>query len=145
MTRPADHRVADAMTYRPVTIGRQAPLAEAARVFEQLHVGSLPVTEDGCLVGILTRLDMLKAFAAGQDGGGEGDVMAIPAEAVMTRAPVTLAPTASLADALETMIVTRCPHVAVVFGALLVGIITRTDVARALQATRAGGALGRVA
>jgi len=134
------------MTYRPVTIGRRTSLAEAGRLFEELRVGGLPVTEDGRLLGVLTRLDVLKAFAAVQEdrGGSYDEVMGTPAEAVMTVEPVTLGPATPLAEALETMIVTRCGYVAVVFGALLVGILTRTDVARALR-TAAGGRLGRVA
>ena len=65
--------------------------------------------------------------------------MRTPVEHVMTRRPVTLAPTTTIGEALETMILTRCAHVPVVYGALLVGIIARGDVVRALRATTAGG------
>lgn len=134
-------RVSDAMTYRPVTIGPQATLADAGRLFEDLRIGSLPVTLDGSLVGILTRLDVLKAFASPDDGGGAtfDEVMATRVQDVMTRDPVTVAPTTALAEALETMIETRCAHVPVVFGALLVGILVRADVVRALRAAATGG------
>lgn len=128
-------RVRDAMTYRPVAVGPRATLAEAARLLEDLRIGSLPVTEDGMLVGILTRLDVLKAFAPGgrPAAGTFDDVMATPVGGVMTRDPITVSPTTPLVEALDIMIAHRCSHVAVVVGALLVGILVRDDVARALQ------------
>jgi CBS domain-containing protein len=145
MTPVAVCRVRDAMTYRPVTIAPDATLADAGRLFETLGVGSLPVTIDGSLVGILTRLDVLKAFAPGEGAQTTFEqVMATPVAAVMTRDPVTVDPASSLAAALETMVGRRCAHVPVVFGALLVGILARGDVVRALRAAAGGaGARGR--
>ncbi len=53
---------ADAMTLPPVTIEPQKPVAEAARLLVSRRVNRLPVVEDGRLVGIVTRADIVQAF-----------------------------------------------------------------------------------
>jgi len=58
-----DVRVSHVMTWRVVTIGPQAPVAQAAAIMANVRVGSLPVVEDGRLVGIVTEHDVLKALA----------------------------------------------------------------------------------
>lgn len=56
-------RVRDVMTWDAVTIGPDAPLAQAAAVMVEGRFSSLPVLEGGRLVGILTERDALKALA----------------------------------------------------------------------------------
>jgi CBS domain-containing protein len=56
--------VKEVMTNDPVTIGPDAPLAEAARIMLERKIGSLPVVEGGRLIGILTESDFLKRFAS---------------------------------------------------------------------------------
>lgn len=53
----------DAMSLPPITIGPDRPLAEAAAVMVERRVNRLPVVEDGRLVGIITRADLVRAFA----------------------------------------------------------------------------------
>ena len=55
--------VKEVMTNDPVTIGPDAPLAEAARTMLQRKIGALIVLDEGRLVGILTESDFLKRFA----------------------------------------------------------------------------------
>ncbi|MFN8474803.1 MAG: DUF190 domain-containing protein [Anaerolineae bacterium] len=53
---------ADIMTAQPATIQAAAPLNDAARLMAQRHVKRLPVVDaDGRLVGIVSRLDVLRA------------------------------------------------------------------------------------
>ena len=56
--------VKEVMTNDPVTIGPDAPLAEAARLMLQRKIGCLVVLEDGRLAGILTESDFVKRFSA---------------------------------------------------------------------------------
>lgn len=56
-------RVKDAMTWDAVTIDPEAPVAQAAAVMFEGRFGSLPVVENGKLVGIVTERDVLKAVA----------------------------------------------------------------------------------
>jgi acetoin utilization protein AcuB len=55
-------RVKDVMTWAVVTTGPEAPLTYAALVMFESRVGSLPVLEQGRLVGMLTERDVLKAL-----------------------------------------------------------------------------------
>src|SRR5262245_1840951 len=57
--------VKEVMTNDPVTIGPDAPLADAARLMLQRKIGCLVVVEDGRLAGILTESDFVKRFADG--------------------------------------------------------------------------------
>lgn len=64
----ADHlRVMGIMTLQPVTIAPTLPVAEAARLLRASHVGALLVLEDGVLVGILTKGDLIDAFLEGSN------------------------------------------------------------------------------
>lgn len=61
-----DHlRVMGIMTLQPVTIPPTLPVAEAARRLRESHVGALLVVEDGVLVGILTKGDLIDALLDG--------------------------------------------------------------------------------
>ncbi len=56
--------VADMMTADPETIGPDRPVCEAADLIAERRHNRLPVVEDdGRLVGVVTRLDVLEALA----------------------------------------------------------------------------------
>ena len=57
-------QVAHVMTWGVVTIGPDAPVAQAAAIMADARVGSLPVVEGRRLVGIVTEHDVLKMLAA---------------------------------------------------------------------------------
>ena len=61
----AEHTVEQLMTREVVTISPEAPLREAALRLRQYRLGALPVMEEGQLVGIITRSDLLEAMLAG--------------------------------------------------------------------------------
>jgi CBS domain-containing protein len=52
--------VSRAMTRDPVTIGPDQLIYEAALILHEKRFGSLPVTENGKLVGVISRTDMLR-------------------------------------------------------------------------------------
>jgi acetoin utilization protein AcuB len=54
--------VTAAMTADPMTIAPDAPLVEAAKVLETYQISSMPVVDDGRLVGLLTVTDVLRVF-----------------------------------------------------------------------------------
>lgn len=54
--------VTAAMTADPMTIAPDAPLVEAAKVLETYRISSMPVIDDGRLVGMLTVTDVLRVF-----------------------------------------------------------------------------------
>jgi Mg/Co/Ni transporter MgtE len=54
--------VTAAMTADPMTIVPDAPLVEAAKILETYRISSMPVVDDGRLVGMLTVTDVLRVF-----------------------------------------------------------------------------------
>ncbi len=60
-----DYRVCDAMTRDPVQIAPEASLAAAEALFEKHGFNALPVVgAGGALLGVVTQLDLLRAFRA---------------------------------------------------------------------------------
>lgn len=135
-----EYQVADAMTYRPVTITRATPLAEVAGVFGAHDFNCLPVSEEGALLGIVTKVDFLKAFAFTPRTmiPPYEEIMQRPAESVMTHRPMTVTPDTSLTRVLQLMAETRYHSFPVTMGAFLLGMISRRDVLRALARAAAG-------
>ena len=56
-------RVKDAMTCNAITTRPDMPLTQAAALMLEARVGSLPVIENGKLIGIITDRDAVKALA----------------------------------------------------------------------------------
>src|SRR5688572_28322783 len=54
--------VTDAMTPKPVTIGPDEPLEQAAALMLTHKISGLPVVEGGRTVGIVTESDVFRAF-----------------------------------------------------------------------------------
>ena len=59
--------VAEAMSAPAVTITSHRPVHDAARLMVTENVNRLPVVDDGELVGILTRADVVRAFTRSDD------------------------------------------------------------------------------
>jgi CBS domain-containing protein len=62
-TKVAAQTAGEAMNAPPITVEPGYPLAEAAEVMVEHGVNRLPVVEDDRLVGIVTRFDLVRAFA----------------------------------------------------------------------------------
>ena len=56
-------RVKDLMTCNPITTSPGVSVTQAAALMLERHVGSLPVIENGKLVGIITDRDAVRALA----------------------------------------------------------------------------------
>jgi CBS domain-containing protein len=76
---PSQERlVGDVMTTDVKVIGPEADHAEAARLMEREGIKRLPVVQDGRLVGLISRTDMLRAYAR-----ADGEVVAEISDHVM--------------------------------------------------------------
>jgi acetoin utilization protein AcuB len=71
LAHPEKIDVESVMTHNTLSISPGEALADAATLMRTERIGSLPVIENGKLIGILTRSDVLAAFIAiesGEDG-----------------------------------------------------------------------------
>jgi len=55
-------RVRDVMSRNAITISPDADISEAARIMRERNINRLPVVDNGKLVGIITRADLLRAL-----------------------------------------------------------------------------------
>jgi acetoin utilization protein AcuB len=55
-------KVEKVLTPKVITVPEDMPLEEAARIMADSGIGGLPVMRDNTLVGIITRVDLFKAF-----------------------------------------------------------------------------------
>ena len=117
--------VKDVMTARPTSIESHAPAVEAARRMASENVGSLPVVEDGKLVGMVTDRDLVLNVTA-----KDLDPHKVSVGEVCSGDPITTEPNESLDDALQRMARDQVRRLPVVEDGQLVGILAQADVAR---------------
>lgn len=133
-------RVGDAMTREVVTIAPTTELSEVEAIFERHHFNGLPVIDaEGQLLGLLTKLDLLRAFAFSPRTmvPHYDDLAHLTAERVMTRDPCSVGPELPLTRVLEELVRTSYKGFPVLEGGCLVGIISREDVLGALRRSAA--------
>jgi CBS domain-containing protein len=133
--------VQDVMSRPVVVVGEKASLAEVEQVLEKNRFNALPVVDTrGKLIGLVTTLDLLKAFALGEESiiPPYGEIMRRPVTDVMSRDPMTVPPRQPLTRLLEKMLETRNKSFPVVDDGRLVGVVAREDVMRALRRADVG-------
>jgi CBS domain-containing protein len=129
------YRVRDVMTPNPVTIAPTACIGEAQALFGRHEFNALPVVDEcGRLVAVLSKLDILKAFAFTPESiiPHYDEIMHRCIGEVMTRDPVSVDPEWPLTRVLERMLQTRNKSFPVVQEGRLVGVIAREDIMKAL-------------
>lgn len=57
--------VGEVMTREVITIGRDAPLAQAAALMQQHHIKRLPVVKGDAVIGVISRSNLVHAFLVG--------------------------------------------------------------------------------
>ena len=130
-----EYRVGDFMSRNGVVVSRHTPLEEAERLFSRHDFNMLPVVEGPRLVGVLTKLDFLKAFSFGKDRllPHYREILSQEVESVMTSDPITMSSDTPLTRVLEKIVETRYRSFPVVDQGALVGVISREDVVAALR------------
>jgi CBS domain-containing protein len=131
--------VREAMTPNPSSIAPNAPIAEAARRMRDEDVGSLPVVENGRLVGMLTDRDItVRVVAEGRDA--QEATVGDAASRDLTR----VTPDQDLDEALRLMAARQVRRLPVVEGERLVGIVAQADVAQTGDRHHVGEAVGKI-
>lgn len=115
---------ADVMQPRVETLDVQMTLDEALVAFSRSHHRGFPVVDKGKMVGIVTQTDLVKM----RDRALSGDTSI---SEIMTPQPVTVSPTATLANVLYLLDRYQLSRLPVIENRKLIGIITRADIIRA--------------
>jgi CBS domain-containing protein len=116
--------VREAMTENPRSISHSSTVVEAARLMREEHIGSLPITDDEELVGMITDRDIttrVVAEAADPTVTSVGDVY--------SRDLISVEPDEDLDEALQLMARHQVRRLPVVENGRLVGIVAQADIA----------------
>ena len=126
--------VRDAMTPNPRTITEGASAVEAARLMEEIDVGSIPVVDsDDYLLGMVTDRDIaIRVVAAGLDP------RVTKVAEIATRSVSPAYPDEPLEDALEQMTYRQVRRLPVVEDDRVVGILAQADMVHELKDKQAG-------
>jgi CBS domain-containing protein len=119
--------VKDVMTADVVTVSPETSVYAAAKLMAEEEVGSLVVTVGEKPVGVLTERDVVRRVVAAGLSPKRTHV-----EDVMTAPVVVVGENTSLDEAVAIMAANRVRRLLVVRGEKLVGIVTVTDIVRAL-------------
>jgi citrate synthase len=124
--------VRDLMSAPAVTCGTDATLSKAAETMRGAEIGSLVVTHEGKVAGILTERDLLRAAAAGVDP--VTDAVGL----WMTANPDALGPEEDAAAAWASLTHHHYRHLPVVDGEDLIGVVSIRDLFGAASLRPAG-------
>jgi CBS domain-containing protein len=129
------------MTKNVKTVPSTMPLRELGELFDKNDFNSFPVLENGEFVGLVTKLDFLKAFLfdTGHLVPHYNEVMSLPVAKVMTKDVVHAEPDTPLTRVLELMVKLRTRGVPVIDNGKIVGVVSRTDLMHALSIATKGG------
>ena len=116
--------VRDTMTQNPRTIGASASVVEAARLMREEHIGSLPITDNERLVGMLTDRDITTRVVA-----EAADPKTTPVGEVYSGDLISVEPDKDLDEALQLMARHQVRRLPVVENGRLVGIVAQADIA----------------
>jgi CBS domain-containing protein len=142
-------KVEDVMTRNVISIDPDSTVLQAARLMLQRHISGLPVIDgSGQLVGVLSEGDFLRRRETNTEKRrsrwleflmGPGRIAAEYAHShgckvseAMSKNPQTVEETASLEDVVELMERHRIKRVPVLCGGEVVGIVTRSNLMRAM-------------
>jgi CBS domain-containing protein len=117
-------RVAEVMTKGVKTVESGRTFEDSLTLMVANDIGCVVVTEEGSPVGIFTERDVLRRAAQGQER------LQLAMKDVMSKPLVTVAPTATIWEAMESMSASKVRHLPVVDGGALVGILTQRDMFR---------------
>lgn len=114
-------------------------LARAAGIIIDRNVGCLPVLRGEKLAGVVSELDLLRAYVEARKSGRITAGDDAPVREAMTAAPRTATPDQLLEDVVELMRSEGVRHLPIVERGKLAGLLSDRDVRRAVGEGRYGG------
>ncbi len=132
-------RVAELMQTPVVTIPRGASIAEAILTLADKHISAVPVVDQQQqMIGVLSTTDILLAESNTSEAAAREQLFEdTPVEDLMTPRPLTIRPDADVRDAARQMLYGDVHRLFVELDGELIGVVSRTDVARAFAIQRA--------
>jgi CBS domain-containing membrane protein len=129
-------RVKDIMAKEVSTLGRNDTLDLADNVMTLDRIRHLPILDEGRVVGVVSQRDLFRSALAAALGYGEKAqktlLRTIRVKEVMNEPAITVSPEATVKEAARLMIENKIGCLPVVEGHALVGIVTETDILRAV-------------
>ena len=126
--------VRDCMSVDPATVGPKDSLQKVMSLLRRRDIRSVPVVENGRLIGIVTDRDVRQVAPAYPLFRDEDEIHRytenLTVTAAMTADPMTIAPDAPLVEAAKVLETYRISSMPVVDDRRLVGMLTVTDVLR---------------
>src|SRR2546421_157401 len=119
-------RAGEIMSRPPRSVGRDEPVASAMAVCRRYGQSGIFVVEDGRLVGVVTREDLDKAIGH--------ELVHAPVKGIMNSHPASCDEATPLAELQRRLAESSDGRIAVVRDDRVVGVVTRSDVLRALGA-----------
>jgi CIC family chloride channel protein len=127
-------RVAELMQGSVKTVGSDASVAEAIVSLADAHISGMPVVDGaGKVIGVLSTTDVLAAEAEAEDSATRQTLFENTAvREIMTPRPFTIAPGEDIREAARQMLYADVHRLFVAEGDKVVGIISTTDIVRAV-------------
>ena len=136
-------QVKDWMSPKPLTVPLGTPIAEARHLMQRERIRHLPIVEDDGLVGIVTDRDIRLNLPSPATSLSVWEVNHLLARLtvgeVMTKTVITIGANRSIEAAVALMLEHRIGALPVLNEGRLVGILTETDLLRALVASLRAG------
>lgn len=112
--------VEDVMNKKIKTVGLDDPVEKAAEIMKKYNVGSVLVTGEKRVKGIITTMDIVYKYVADKKGKTAKDIM--------TKDMITISPKMKIGDAAKLMVERRVEKLPVLDNERIVGIITNNDI-----------------
>ncbi len=130
--------VAELMQRNVKTVGSETSLAEAIVSLADAHISGMPVVDGtGKVIGVLSTTDVLAAEAEAEDPTARQTLFENTAvREIMTSRPFTIAADEDLREAARQMLYADVHRLFVAEGDKVVGVISTTDIVRAVATGR---------
>jgi acetoin utilization protein AcuB len=124
--------VKDIMTQNTITVESDTYVLDAERIMESHRIGRLPVVDNGKLVGIITKDDVLKASPSSTSPSNQRQmfylISKLTVKEIMKTTVVTIAGEATVEKAVAVAQKNRIGSLPVMEGERMIGILTTNDV-----------------
>ena len=128
-------QVSEVMTSNPVSVGRTDTLQQAAQLMKDNDCGSLPVTHEESVCGVITDRDITVRAVA------NGAACTESVETAMTSEVVSIGSDAQTSEAAQMMSDNQLHRIYVVDDGSLVGVVALADLANEASEGQAAQAL----